>query len=136
MKLSRERVVELDKRHVWHPYTPMGRYQTEVDPLVITHAEGARLFDANGRSYLDANASWWCMALGHGHPRLVAALKEQAERLPHVALAGITHEPAARLSAELVQVAPAGLESVFFSDDGSTAVETALKLAAQYWAQN
>jgi adenosylmethionine-8-amino-7-oxononanoate aminotransferase len=136
MKLSRERIVELDKRHVWHPYTPMGRYQAEVDPLVVTRAEGARLFDVNGRSYLDANSSWWCMALGHGHPRLVAALKEQAERLPHVALAGITHEPAARLAAELAQAAPAGLEHVFFSDDGSTAVETALKLAAQYWAQN
>jgi len=136
MTSSRDRIVELDKRHVWHPYTPMGRYLESTDPLVVTRASGARLFDANGRSYLDGNASWWCAALGHGHPRLIAALRDQAERFAHVALAGITHEPAARLAAELVQVAPSGLEHVFFSDDGSTAVETALKLAARYWAQN
>jgi adenosylmethionine-8-amino-7-oxononanoate aminotransferase len=131
----RERIVELDKRHVWHPYTPMGDYLAETNPLVIERAQGARLYDVDGRSYLDGNASWWTALLGHRHPRLVRALERQAAELCHVALAGIAHEPAARLSAELVQAAPKGLERVFFSDDGSTAVEVAMKLALQYWSQ-
>jgi adenosylmethionine-8-amino-7-oxononanoate aminotransferase len=133
---SRDRIVELDKRHVWHPYTPMSEYLETTDPLVIARAKGARLIDVDGRSYLDGNASWWTAVLGHGHPRLVAALERQAENLCHSALAGITHEPAAHLASELVSIAPAGLERVFFSDDGSTAIEVALKLALQYWAQN
>jgi len=132
----RSELVALDKRHVWHPYTPMGPYLAKTDPLVIVRAEGSRFFDANGRSYLDANASWYCAGLGHRHPRLVRALTEQAETLAHVVLAGVTHEPAARLAAELSARAPGKLPHVFFSDDGSTAVETALKLAAQYWTQN
>jgi len=132
----RNELVALDKRHVWHPYTPMGPYLEKTDPLVIVRAEGSRFFDANGRSYLDANSSWYCAALGHRHPRLVRALVEQAETLAHVVLAGITHEPAARLAGELAASVPGALPHVFFSDDGSTAVETALKLAAQYWTQN
>jgi adenosylmethionine-8-amino-7-oxononanoate aminotransferase len=132
---SESRIVELDKRHVWHPYTPMQRYVEETNPLVVVRAEGSRFYDASGRSYLDANASWWCASLGHGHPRLVAALREQAGALCHVPLAGIAHEQAALLAAELVRAAPAGLEHVFYSDDGSTAVEAALKLALQYAAQ-
>jgi adenosylmethionine-8-amino-7-oxononanoate aminotransferase len=131
----RAAIVRADKRFVWHPYTPMTRYLDEVDPLVIDRAEGARLFDADGRSYLDANASWWVASLGHGHPRLVAALTEQARRLAHTSLAGVTHEPAARLAEELVAIAPRGLERVFYSDDGSTAVEVALKLAIQLHQQ-
>jgi adenosylmethionine-8-amino-7-oxononanoate aminotransferase len=139
--IDRERVVALDKRRVWHPYTPMGEYRSEVDPLVVVRAEGARLWDADGRSYLDANSSWWVAALGHGHPRLVAALERQARSFPHVALAGVTHAPAVELAEALCRVAPrdpdrAALEHVFFSDDGSTAVEVALKMALQFWAQN
>ncbi|HEX5100667.1 MAG TPA: adenosylmethionine--8-amino-7-oxononanoate transaminase [Polyangiaceae bacterium] len=133
---SRSELVALDKRHVWHPYTPMGPYLEATDPLVVVRAEGSRFFDANGRSYLDASSSWYCAALGHRHPRLVQALTEQAETLAHVVLAGVTHEPAVRLAAELSAATPGALPHVFFSDDGSTAVETALKLAAQYWAQN
>ena len=129
----RAEIVALDKRHVWHPYTPMDRYIAEVDPLVIDRAAGSRLFDVDGRSYLDANSSWWVASLGHGHPRLVAALAKQAARLSHVSLAGITHEGAARLSEELVAVAPPGLTRVFYSDNGSTAIEVAIKLAVQYW---
>jgi adenosylmethionine-8-amino-7-oxononanoate aminotransferase len=124
-------IVRADKRFVWHPYTPMRRYLDEVDPLVIERAEGARLYDVDGRSYLDANASWYVACLGHGHPRLVAALTDQARRLAHTSLAGVTHEPAALLAEELLAVAPAGLARVFYSDDGSTAVEVALKLALQ-----
>lgn len=129
----REEIVRLDKQYVWHPYTPMDRYIDEVDPLVIDRAEGSRLFDVDGRSYLDANSSWWVAPLGHGHPRLVAALTAQAARHAHSSLAGATHEGAARLAEELVAIAPRGLTKVFYSDDGSTAVEVAIKLALQFW---
>ena len=133
---DRARIVELDKRFVWHPYTAMQRYRAEVDPLVVVRAKGSRLFDADGRSYLDANASWWTCTLGHGHPRLIDALRRQSETLSHTALAGIAHEGASELAAALVDVAPTGLEHVFFSDNGSTSVEVAMKLALQYWAQD
>jgi adenosylmethionine---8-amino-7-oxononanoate aminotransferase len=133
---ARERIVECDKRHLWHPYTPMDEYVAQTDPIVVKRAAGARLFDENGRSYVDGNASWWCAVLGHGHPRLVAALKAQADALCHTSLAGITHEPAALLAEELGRAAPAGLGHVFFSDDGSTALEAAVKMALQYWTQS
>jgi adenosylmethionine---8-amino-7-oxononanoate aminotransferase len=144
--LSREDLVALDKQHVWHPYTPMETYIRETNPLVVVGAEGPYLTDADGRRYLDANASWWVSTLGHRHPRLVKALVEQVGTLGHVPLAGITHAPAARLAAELVAVAPGAgrpevpagerLSRVFYVDNGSTAVEVAIKMAAQYWAQN
>lgn len=130
---ARAAIVAADKRYLWHPYTPMQRYLDEVDPLVIDRAEGARLYDVDGRSYLDANSSWWVASLGHGHPRLLAALAAQAARLAHTSLAGVTHAPAALLAEELIRVAPPGLSRVFYSDDGSTAVEVALKMALQLW---
>jgi adenosylmethionine---8-amino-7-oxononanoate aminotransferase len=128
---TRDRIVAADKAHVWHPYTPMKPWIEAGEPLVVDRAEGARLFDVDGRSYLDGNSSWWVAALGHRHPRLVRAMKEQADRLVHVTLAGVTHEPAALLAEELVAIAPAGLTRVFYSDNGSTAVEVALKMALQ-----
>lgn len=131
----RERIVELDKRHVWHPYTPMGVYIDQTSPLVIERASGSRLFDVDGRSYLDANASWWCAALGHDHPRLLAALHEQLAAFAHVPLAGIAHEPAAELAQALL-ARTRDLTRAFFSDNGSTAIEVALKLSLQYWHQN
>jgi adenosylmethionine-8-amino-7-oxononanoate aminotransferase len=133
---ARRRIVELDKARVWHPYTEMSGYRETAEPLVIVRAEGSRLYDADGSCYLDANASWWTSALGHNHPRLVAALQRQSERLCHTALAGITHQPAAELAESLCAVAPPGLEHVFFSDNGSTAIEVAMKLCLQYWQQN
>jgi adenosylmethionine-8-amino-7-oxononanoate aminotransferase len=133
---QRARIVALDKERVWRPYTEMSRYRSEVDPIVVVEAKGSRLIDADGRSYIDANASWWAAALGHSHPRLVAALQRQAERLDHAALASITHPGAAELAAAVCAVAPGGLDHVFFGDNGSTAVEIAMKLALQYWAQN
>ncbi len=132
----RERIVALDKQRVWHPYTAMQQYREGVEPLVIASARGSRLLDVEGRSYIDGNASWWTATLGHAHPRLIAALERQAATLDHTALAGIAHEPAAELAEAVCSVAPAGLEHVFFSDNGSTAVEVALKLSLQYWAQN
>lgn len=131
----RERIIELDKRRVWHPYTAMEDYRERVDPLVVERAQGSRLGDVDGRVYLDGNASWWTSTLGHNHPRLVEALTRQALQLCHTSLAGVAHENAAELAESLCAVAPAGLEHVFFSDNGSTAVEVAMKLCLQYWAQ-
>ena len=132
----RQRIVELDKQRIWRPYTEMRSYRERGEPLVVARASGARLFDLDGRSYLDGNASWWACALGHGHPRLVEALREQADRLCHTALAGVAHEGASELADAICRTAPRGLEHVFFSDNGSTAVEVALELSLQYWAQN
>src|SRR5258706_15061257 len=93
--LSRDQIIAFDKAHVWHPYTAMDEYIAEINPLVVARASGARLFDADGRAYLDGNASWWCSTLGHNHPRLVRALAAQAETLCHTALDRRTHEGAA-----------------------------------------
>lgn len=132
MPLARDEIVRLDKAHVWHPYTSIDEWET-TDPIVVARASGASLFDANGTRYIDGNSSWYVATLGHGHPRLLRVLREQAETLAHCALAGITHEPAASLAAELVARAPRGLSHVFYSDDGSTAVEVAVKIALQHW---
>jgi adenosylmethionine-8-amino-7-oxononanoate aminotransferase len=130
--LSPQEILDLDRRHVWHPYSPI---DDPRPPLLVERAQGARLFVEGGRALLDGNSQWWTAGLGHNHPRLVAALTAQAQRLCHVSLAGLTHEPAALLARDLVAVAPPGLERVFFSDDGSTAVEAAIKMAVQYFAQ-
>ncbi|HEX7604768.1 MAG TPA: adenosylmethionine--8-amino-7-oxononanoate transaminase [Polyangiaceae bacterium] len=129
--MDRATLVDLDRRFVWHPYTDIDAWETRGEPIVVARAKGARLFDVDGRSYLDGNASWWVAGLGHGHPRLLRVLREQSETLAHVALAGITHEPAAALAAELCAVAPPGLTHVFYTDNGSTAVEAAVKIAIQ-----
>lgn len=122
----------LDATACWHPYT---QHALDPAPLPVVAAEGAWLELADGRRVLDAISSWWTCLHGHGHPRLVRALAEQAARLDHVLYAGCAHEPAARLAAELLACAPPGLTRVFYSDDGSTAVEVALKAAYQTWVR-
>lgn len=117
-----------DARHCWHPYT---QHALEPEPLPVVGAEGAWLELADGRRLLDAISSWWAVLHGHGEPRLVEAMQRQARTLDHVLYAGCAHEPASRLAAELVEVAPEGLTRAFMSDDGSTAVEVALKAAYQ-----
>jgi adenosylmethionine-8-amino-7-oxononanoate aminotransferase len=129
----RDEIVTLDKAHVWHPYTPMGPYIDSFDPVVVDRADGPYLYDADGRRLIDGIGSWWVNLLGHNHPRLVGALHRQSERLCHCALAGIAHEGASRLAAELVRRCGSAYERVFYSDDGSTAVEVALRMALQYW---
>lgn len=116
---------------VWHPFT-----QAALDPapLRIVRAEGVYLHTDDGRRILDAISSWWVNLHGHAHPRIAAAVAEQAHRLEHVLLAGFTHDAVEQLSAKLRRWLPAGLDHVFFSDDGSTAVEVALKLAVQFWS--
>jgi adenosylmethionine-8-amino-7-oxononanoate aminotransferase len=120
-----------DRHHVWHPFTQHG---TEGEPTIITRAKGASLFDAQGREILDLISSWWTCTHGHCHPALNAALARQAELFPHVMFASFTHEPAVDLATALARLLPGDLARVFFSDDGSTSVEVALKIAYQYWA--
>lgn len=132
---QRAALILRDKDKVWHPYTQMSSYRQGADPLLIVSAQGARLHEADGRTIIDGNSSWWTSLLGHNHPRLVATLAQQASRLCHVALGGMTHEPAVEFAEAFAAVCPPGLSHVFFSDNGSTAVEAALKMATQFWQQ-
>ncbi len=127
-----ERLAARDLAVVWHPCTQMHDHQT-LPMLPIASAQGAWLTGHDGKRYLDAVSSWWTCLLGHRHPRIVAALKDQLDRLDHVMLAGFTHEPAIELAEELVRITPSGLERVFYADNGSSAVEVALKLSFHYW---
>jgi adenosylmethionine-8-amino-7-oxononanoate aminotransferase len=121
-----------DLRHVWHPCTQM--HDHESIPMVpIVRGEGAWLIDADGRRYLDGISSWWTNLFGHAHPRLAAALADQAQQLEHVIFAGFTHPPAIALAEELVRITPPGLQRVFFADNGSAAIEVALKMSFHYW---
>ena len=102
---------------------------------MIDRAEGCYLYDTEGNRYLDGVSSLWCNVHGHRHPTLDAAIRDQLDRVAHSTLLGLTHAPAIELAHRLVELAPEGLTRVFFSDDGATAVEVALKLAFQYWRQ-
>lgn len=122
-------ILERDRRHVWHPFT---QHASERDPVVVMRAQGASLFDEEGNELLDLISSWWTCVHGHAHPALVETLHTQAQTLEHVMFAGFTHAPAANLSFELSRRLPGELNRVFFTDNGSSSVEVALKLAYQY----
>lgn len=123
-------LVDRDRACLWHPYTQM---LTGPPPLPIARAQGVWLYTEDGRRILDGISSWWVNIHGHSHPKLNAALATQAREMEHVVFAGCTHRPAVELAERLLEVLPAGLTRIFYSDDGSTAVEVALKLALQYW---
>ncbi len=123
-------VLALDARHVWHPYT---QHWNAPAPVEVVGARGAWLHAADGRRILDAISSWWVTLHGHAEPAIARAVAEQAYALEQVIFAGFTHAPAARLAAALGEVLPAGLDRVFFSDNGSTAVEVGVKIALQAW---
>jgi adenosylmethionine-8-amino-7-oxononanoate aminotransferase len=123
-----------DHAHLWHPFTALADWAAG-EPLVIERGEGVYLFDTEGRRYLDGVSSLWCNVHGHRHPTLDAAVRAQLEQVAHTTLLGVTHPAAVELARRLVERAPAGLTRVFFSDDGATAVEVALKMAFQYWRQ-
>lgn len=132
--LTPEEISAIDAAHVWHPYSTIGAPGT-LPPVVALAARGAWLTlsrDGHQVEVLDAMASWWTAVHGHGHPVLDAAISDQLSVLNHVMFGGLTHEPAARLAQLLVEVTPAGLDTVFFSDSGSVAVEVAVKMALQY----
>ena len=124
-----------DLQNIWHPCTQQKDFET-IKPLLVERAEGVYLYDREGKGYLDAISSWWVNLLGHNHPRLNTALKNQLEKMAHVMFAGITHQPAIDLASSLVKESPKGLSKVFFSDNGSTSVEVALKMSLQFWQQS
>jgi adenosylmethionine-8-amino-7-oxononanoate aminotransferase len=121
---------DLDRAHVWHPFTPM-RDWLEAEPLVLVGGEGSRLFSADGREFLDGNSSIWTNLHGHRRPEIDAAIRAQLDRLAHSSFLGLTNDVAPRLAAELLQAAGLPEHKVFFSDDGSTAMEAALKMVFQ-----
>ena len=126
------KMIERSLRAVWHPCTQMKHHETL--PLVpVSRAEGVWLYDFEGRRILDAISSWWVNLLGHGNPRISAALRNQLDSLDHAMLAGFTHAPAVELSERLARLAPEGLGHCFFGSDGASAVEIALKMSYHYW---
>jgi len=124
-------VAEADRRHLWHPYTQHGVADA---PIQVSRARGAYIYDVSERPIFDAISSWWVTLHGHAQPEIADAIARQASALDQVIFAGFTHAPAAELAAQLARRAPGGLTRVFFSDDGSTAVEVAVKIALQHWA--
>ncbi len=128
--LTTEQLLQIDRDHLWHPYASA---LTPPPVLPVASAHGVRLRLADGRELIDGVSSWWSVIHGYNHPALNAAVTEQLGKMAHVMFGGLTHEPAARLAKTLVDIAPAGLTRVFFSDSGSVAVEVAIKMAQQYW---
>lgn len=124
-----------DDAHLWHPFTPHSVYRDE-DPLLVAAGDGNYLIDTEGRRYLDGVSSLWCNLFGHRRPEIDAAIRSQLGQIAHSTLLGNSGIPAIRLARRLAMIAPPGLTRVFFSDDGSTAVEVALKMALQFWQQH
>lgn len=123
-----------DRQYLWHPFTQMQEWEQE-EPLIIEKGNGPYLIDTEGRKYLDGTSSVWVNLHGHRHPALDRALDQQRKRIAHSTLLGLSNPSAIRLARELIAIAPKGLSRVFYSDNGSTAVEVALKMAVQYWQQ-
>ncbi len=120
-----------DKSIIWHPFTQM---QTAADPIAIVKGEGTYLIDEHGNKYLDAISSWWVNIHGHSHSYIAQKVSEQLHTLEHVIFAGFTHKPAIELAEALLQILPPNQSKIFYSDNGSTAVEVALKMCLQYWS--
>jgi adenosylmethionine-8-amino-7-oxononanoate aminotransferase len=123
-------LVERDLKVIWHPYTQM---QTALPPIPIVRGEGACLYDEKGKCYIDAVSSWWVNIHGHAHPYIARKVAEQLNRLEHVIFAGFTHPAAVELAERLLEILPGNQEKAFYSDNGSTAVEVAIKMCLQYW---
>lgn len=128
-------LLALERRHSWHPFTQMRDWcAPDFEPLLLVEGEGAILRDSHGREYIDGNSSIWTNLHGHRHPKIDAAIRAQLDKVAHTSFLGFTHEPAIRLAQELAALWPANtLTRIFFSDDGSTAMEVALKMTIQYW---
>lgn len=125
-------LLEKNRRYLWNPFTQMSQYLSS-EPLIIERGEGSRLIDVNGRSYLDGNSSLWLNVHGHCRPELNAAISAQLDRVAHSTLLGMGNVPAINLAERLVSLTPAGLDKVFYSDSGATAVEIGMKMAFSYW---
>lgn len=127
-----ENWIERDLKHIWHPYTQMKDCR-DIPPILIERAKGLKLYDDRGNFYYDTISSWWCNVHGHNHPKIKAAIRRQLDSLEHVLFAGFTHKSAILLAEKIIAIVPQNLAKVFFSDNGSTAVESALKMSFQYW---
>ncbi len=123
-------LVNIDRESVWHPFTQV---QTQDPPIPIVQAQGSYIYSADGKRYIDAISSWWVNLHGHCHPYIANKIKEQAAELEHVLFSGFTHPPAVELARKLLSLLPGKMNKIFYSDNGSTAVEIALKMAFQYW---
>ena len=123
-------IAERDNAVIWHPFT---QHQMTPLPIAIERGEGAYLIDHQGNRLLDLISSWWTNLHGHAHPDIANAIYQQAMKLEHVIFSHFTHEPAVQLAEELLAILPTGFGKVFYSDNGSTAVEVALKMAYQFW---
>ncbi len=130
-----EDLIEADRRHLWHPFTQQLGWGEDGVPIVIDHAEGTNLYDTDGHAYIDGVSSLWCNVHGHRHPDIDAAIQAQLGRVAHSTLLGLSHQPAIELAEKLLALTPPGMSRVFYSDSGSTAVEIALKMTFQWWAQ-
>jgi adenosylmethionine-8-amino-7-oxononanoate aminotransferase len=128
------RLNQLDQEFVWHPFTQQQGWSEET-PLMIERGEGVYLYDVEGNRYIDGTSSLWCNVHGHHHPALDAAARAQFDKVAHSTMLGLSHPGATELAARLIEIAPAGLQRVFYSDSGSTAAEIALKMAFQYHQQ-
>ncbi|MCU7886009.1 MAG: adenosylmethionine--8-amino-7-oxononanoate transaminase [Candidatus Thiodiazotropha sp. (ex Lucinoma annulata)] len=122
--------IDYDKHHVWHPYSAIG---ADLPVYPVVSANGVKLKLADGRELIDGMSSWWCAIHGYNHPEMTRAIQHQLETMAHVMFGGLTHQPAAELAKKLIEITPAPLQSVFFADSGSVAVEVAMKMAIQYW---
>jgi adenosylmethionine-8-amino-7-oxononanoate aminotransferase len=125
-----ESLIVRDREFIWHPFTPQ---KNRPDPIPIVKGESTLLFDESGKSYIDAISSWWVNLHGHAHPYIAQKIYEQALRLEQVIFAGFTHQPAVDLAERLIQILPGNFSKIFYSDNGSTATEVAIKMAIQYW---
>jgi adenosylmethionine-8-amino-7-oxononanoate aminotransferase len=130
--MTTRELADIDKRVLWHPFTQQRGWCAE-EPLIIERAQGCTLYDTDGNAYVDGVSSLWCNVHGHGHPAIDRAVREQLERVAHSTMLGLSHPGAIELARRLVALAPRGLSRVFYSDNGSTAAEVALKMAFQYW---
>ena len=123
-----------DRKYVWHPFTQMREWE-QGDPVIIEKAKGSYLYDVYGNKYLDGTSSIWVNLHGHQHPVIDQAIRDQLKKVAHSTLLGAASPPSIILAKELIKISPKGLTKVFYSDNGATAVEVALKLAIQYWQQ-
>ena len=124
-------MLEIDKKYVWHPFT---QHQTADEPLYIVKSKGVYLTDINGDKYIDCNSSWWVNIHGHNYHPLMKAIKNQLKKIDHIIFADATHSPAIKLAKQICELLPVEFQKVFYSDNGSTAVEVAIKMALQYWS--
>ena len=123
-----------DLKYIWHPCSQMKDYE-DFPPIIIDHGKGINLYDIKGNCYKDVVSSWWCNLLGHCNPKITASLIKQAKKLEHVIFANFSHKPIIELSKRLAQIVPTGLTKFNYSDNGSSAIEMAMKMSFQYFQQ-